>query len=322
MPRLPPALRRALRAAVTVGIAAYIVAHVDMRDLGHALRGVRPGLFAAAFALYVAGQALSAWKWALLGHAVGLARPVRDYVRFYFVGMFFNLVGPSTVGGDVARGLYLGAGRRTAVALNSVVFDRVTGLAFLMALGAAALLFGPGYDLPRPLVAAVVGGGAGLVLGWWLCPRLGRLLPAGNRLRRLVEVDLAPFWHARGLARVAALSLVFHLSQVGVQWILARAAGATIPFAYCLVYHPVISVMAALPVSIAGLGVREGGYLYFLTRAGWDESVAVTIGLLWFTMTVLANLLGGVVFLASGATPPPLASREPTADAMAEAARR
>jgi hypothetical protein len=316
MPRLPAGLRWALRAGVTLAVAAYIVVHVHLADLGAALRDVRPGMLGVALALYLAGQLMSAWKWGLLGRAVGFDRSNLDYARFYFIGMFCNLLGPSTVGGDVARGLYLGDGRRPGLALNSVVFDRLSGLAFLMALGAAALLLGPRYDLPWPLVATIVGGGVGLLAGWWMCPRLVRLLPPGNRMRRMVEVDLAPFWKAHGvLVRVGVVSLVFHLSQVGVQYVVARAAGAAVPISYCLVYHPVISIMAALPVSIAGLGVREGGYLYFLTRAGYGDSVAVTIGLLWFGITVVAGLVGGVVFLASGATLPPVSARSERAAA-------
>jgi hypothetical protein len=307
MPRLAPWVRWAFRAGVTLAIAIYIVVDVDMADLGAALRGVRPGLLLAASALYVGGQLLSAWKWALLGRSVGLSRPVRDYVRFYFIGMFLNLLGPSTVGGDVVRGLYLGEGRRPGLALNSVAFDRLSGLAILTALGAVVLLVDGGAGLPWLLVATVVGGGAALLLLWWASPGLVRLLPPGNRMRGLVEGDMAPFWYDRTmLVRVAALSLVFHLSQVGVQYLLARAAGVAVPLSYCLVYHPVVTVMAALPVSIAGLGVREGGLLYFLTRAGYDDSVAVTIGLLWFGVTVLAGLVGGAVFVASGAELPSL----------------
>jgi uncharacterized membrane protein YbhN (UPF0104 family) len=307
MPRLGAGVRRALRLSVTAALAAYIAAVVDLGSVGQTLGRVHPGAIGAALALYVLGQGLSACKWALIGRSVGLQRPLTAYTRFYFIGMFFNLVGPSTVGGDLARGLYLGEGRRPGLALNSVLFDRLSGLALLMALGAGALLVFPEYGLPGPLTTVLVAGGVALVLGWWTCPRLVRLLPAGNRVRRLVETDLAPFWGDRRLlGRVAAMALVFHLSQVCVQFLLARAAGVAVPFSYCLVYHPVVSVMAALPISVAGLGVREGGYIYFLTRIGIDDAVAVTVGLLWFAISVLAGLLGGLLFVASGAALPPL----------------
>jgi len=300
-------LRWALRVLVSAGIVVYIVVDVDRRDLVRTLSGVRPSFLAGGLALYVAGQLLSVYKWALLSGSVGFRRSLAEYTRFYFTGMFFNLFSPSTVGGDLVRALYLGAGRRPGLAVDSVLFDRVSGLAVLMALGAVALLAFPQYGLPWPLAAGIVAGGVGLVVGWWTCPRLVRLLPERNRMRRQVENELAPFWRDRGLlVRVVLVSLVFHLSQVAVQYVLVHAAGATVPLSYCLVYHPVISVMTALPFSIGGLGVREGGYLYFLTRVDIDDSVAVTVGVLWFAIIVLAGLAGGAVFVVSGAELPRL----------------
>ena len=67
-----------------------------------------------------------------------------------------------------------------------------------------------------------------------------------------------------------------------------------------------LSIVAALPISLNGLGVREGSYVYFLRHLGIRDSIAVTIGLLWWTMTILAGLVGGLVFVASGAELPRL----------------
>lgn len=294
-----------LRIGVSAGIISYILVDVDREHLLAALTAVRPRALLAPLLVYLAGQVVSACKWALLGQALGFRRRLAEYVRFYYVGMFFNVFGLSTLGGDLVRALYLSDGRHPAGALNSVVFDRASGLAVLMALGAVALVAFPQYDFPWPLQLAVVAAGVALIGGWWLCPWLVRWLPARNRVRRLVEHDLAPLWRdARLLGRVAALSTAFHLSQVAVQWFIARAAGAPLPLSYCLVIHPLLSVMMALPVSVGGFGVREGGYLYFLTRLDIDDSVAVTTGLLWFAVTALSGLVGGVVFLAGGARLP------------------
>jgi uncharacterized membrane protein YbhN (UPF0104 family) len=65
----------------------------------------------------------------------------------------------------------------------------------------------------------------------------------------------------------------------------------------------------ALPLSIGGFGVREGGYLYFLTRVDVDDSIAVTMGLLWWLMTALGGVVGALVFIASGAKLPRLRAR-------------
>jgi glycosyltransferase 2 family protein len=306
-----------LRVGVSAGIIAYILVDVDNTDLRSALAAVRVQDLVLPLAIFLAGQALSGIKWGMLGRSVGLDRSWLDYIRFYYIGAFFNVFGLSTIGGDVVRGLYLGDGRRPVLALNSVIFDRVTGLALLMATGAAALLAFPQYDFPWLLSAACIAGGLVLVVGWWTCPRLVRILPVGNRIRRQVEDDLGPFWRDTALLlRVSVVSIVFHLSQVTVQYYIARAAGADLPFSYCLIIHPMLSLMMAMPVSIGGFGVREGGYLYFLTRIHIDDSIAVTMGILWFAMTAATGIIGGMVFLLSGAELPRLRARAQAAERM------
>ena len=177
MPAPRALVQWALRAAITAAVLAYISADVDHGDLRAALSAVHARALVLPLGLYLLGQVLSAVKWWMLGSSVGLRRPLADYIRFYFIGMFLNVFGLSTIGGDVVRGLYLGDGRRPGLALNSVIFDRISGLAILMAMGAIALLAFPGYALPWPLSAACIVGGLALVVGWWTCPKLVRLLP-------------------------------------------------------------------------------------------------------------------------------------------------
>lgn len=312
MPRGKRAVAWVLRVGVTAGIVSYILVDVDWGDLLRALAGIDLPAVALAALLYLIGQVMSAFKWEQIARSVGFRRPLSAYTRYYFIGMFFNVFGVATIGGDFVRGLYLGGGHRPGLALNSVLFDRFSGLALLMALGAIALLAAPQYHFPLVMVVTLVLGGLFLVFGWWMCPRLVRLLPRDNRFRRQVETELEPFWRDRGLLlRVSIISMVFHLTQVGVQWVLARAAGAHLDFAYCLIFHPVLSLMLALPVSLGGFGVREGGYLYFLTRIDVDDSIAVTMGLLWWVVTLVGGLVGGLFFLADGARLPRLRSRQP-----------
>jgi hypothetical protein len=303
--------RWVLRAGVSIALAGYILTRkVDAADLAQALAGVRVDWLLAGVALYLAGQVVSAAKWRILGRSVGFERSLATYVRFYFIGMFFNVFGPSTLGGDVVRSLYLGAGRRPVLGVSSVVVDRMSGLAMLMALGAVALLASPAYHFPLPLTAAVIAGGLGLVVAWWTLPALVTFLPVHNRIRRQVEHDLAPFFRDRRMMlRACAVSLAFHLSQVVLQWVLARAVGADVPLRYCLVFHPLLAFLTALPISVSGLGIREASYLVFLGRIGVPEPLAVSVGLLWWLSTLAGGIAGGAVFVASGAHLPRVRAR-------------
>jgi len=306
------AIRRLLRVAFTVGVVAWVLSGVDFGRLGAAVAAVRLPWVALALLLYLCGQLVSAQKWALLGRSVGFERPLRTYARYYFVGMFLNLFGPSTIGGDAARALYLAEGHRRGLAFGSVLFDRVSGLAMLMGVGAAGVLVFGTYGLPDLLTRTMLAVGGAIVVGWWTCPRLVRLLPEHHRVRRRVEHELAAFWRDRRLLlRVVALSVGFHLAQACIKWVLARAVGIGLPFGYCLIMNPVLSVMLALPVSIGGFGVREAGYVYFVGRLGYPDAVAITMSLLWFGVTLVGALVGGAVFVAGGMSIPRLRAARP-----------
>ena len=116
MPRARAIALAALRIAISAAVVSYILVTVDRQDLWTALSAVRLRMLVLPLILFLAGQVLSAVKWWMLGTSVGLERPLTDYMRFYFIGIFLNVFGLSTIGGDVARGLYLGDGERPGLA--------------------------------------------------------------------------------------------------------------------------------------------------------------------------------------------------------------
>jgi len=298
--------KRFAKVAVSVGLLAYLSQRVDFAEMGHLLADVDPVGVLAAFGLYVAGQLLSALKWRRLALAVGFRGGPGRFATYYFIGMFFNTFGFGTVGGDIVRALYLaGAAGRRGLALNTVVADRVSGLLVLLGIALGALLVFHHYELPAVVYWSVIALSSALLGGWRLLPRLlPKLLPRENRLRRLVEEDLAPYWNDyRLLAEVGVFSLCFHLLQITVLVILTHALDLAVPWSYCLVFGPLVNILAAVPVSWNGLGVREGGYVFFLAHVGIPRESATAFALTWFAIVMLAGALGGVVYLGHGSTP-------------------
>lgn len=211
-------LRRLLQIAFTVAAVVLIARLVDLRETKRILASAQVSLVALAIAMYLVGQLMSAFRWWLIGRSVGLGGRFIDYARFYFIGMFFMSFGPSTLGGDFVRGLYLaeGGGRR-ARAFNSVVFDRLNGLVILVSIGAAAFLIFPQYRTLAPEFALMfwitVAFGSALLVGWMLAPWLVRLLlPPDHKIRRFVEVDLGPFWTDRRMLMAASTVSFFSIS--------------------------------------------------------------------------------------------------------------
>jgi uncharacterized membrane protein YbhN (UPF0104 family) len=315
VPTQPPGARAArsswklgIKVAVSAGLLVYLSRRVSFHEIGGFLARADRGLFASALALYLVGQVLSAIKWRRLATAVGFRESRPHFIAYYFIGMFFNAFGFGTVGGDVIRALYLaGQGGRRGLALNTVVADRVSGLLVLLAIALTALLLFHHYDLPAWIYWGVIVLGSALLGGWGLLPRvLPSLLSQENRLRLLVERDLAPYWSdERLLIEVSTLSFLFHVSQIGVLIMLTRALELSVPWSYCFILGPLVNILAAIPISLNGLGVREGGYVFFLAHIGVPRESAIAFALSWFAVVMLAGVAGGVVYVAHRQVPRP-----------------
>ena len=72
-----------------------------------------------------------------------------------------------------------------------------------------------------------------------------------------------------------------------------------------LIYLPIINCIAAIPISIAGLGVREGLYATMFGEVGVSTSMAVAISLLGYFAIVFWSLVGSIFFLTHRKELPP-----------------
>lgn len=286
--------------AVTGALLAALIHRTDLAQTMRILGAADGRLVGLATLVYLGGQALNAIKWRTLAHAVGFRDGPLRFVEFFYVGMFFNVFGLGTIGGDVIRAFYLaGEGGRRTLALNTVLADRLNGLLVLVAIVLAALLLFRDYDLPAALYWTVLAVGGGILVGWRLAPSLvPKLLGRDHWLRTLVEKDLAPYWEDYGLlARSSVISIAFHVSQIVIAMLLTSALGIELPVSYFFIFSPLVNLLSSLPVSWNGLGVREGGYVFFLSHVGVTRESAVAFGLLWFSTVLVGGLAGGVVYL-------------------------
>jgi glycosyltransferase 2 family protein len=290
---------RWLKLGLSVVLLAGLAYETDTADLRHALFAADPLWFWLALAGNIFSQVVSTVRWWMLTRPVGFGDPLGRLLAYYFSGMYLNLFAPSTVAGDIGRALFLAAGRRRALAFTTVIADRIIGLAALALIGALAIILLP--DFPLPAYARWIAWAIPplMVAGWLSLPKLvARLLPAGNRWRRLIETELAPYWNdLRLLAGTMVVSAAFHLIQIGTQVALARALGLPIAATFFLVFVPIVNILGMLPVSFSGIGVREAGYWYFLTPLGIDPEAAVALGLLGSLIVLVTGLSGAPFFL-------------------------
>jgi hypothetical protein len=303
----------AVRLLLGAAILGFVLSlsHIDRATLLHQLGRERPLFFLAATLLYIAGQTVAAYRWRYLAGLLALYGNFSEFIIYYFVGVFTNMFVPGLVGGDAARALYLGRRKgHLGRAAASVVADRMTGLLALIWFAAAcAALFGRTI-LPRAMMVPIITVGIAAMLGFLLMPivvRVVALMPA--RLSKLSAM-LAPYLgRPAALIPAIGLSLILHFSQVVCQYLLALGIGLNVPFWFFLLCVPTTNFFAAMPITLNGLGIREGAYIFLFSLAGIGKPDAVALGLLWFASTILSALLGVAAFMIAK-TSPEVASEE------------
>ncbi len=297
-----------VKLVLSLVLLIFLLGQIDLSLMVRVLSSAKLSDLTVVLTGYLISQIVSCGRWALLTRPLGFALPFRDYLSFYFIGMFFNLFAPSTVGGDASRVFYLAQGgkpheaqrgRRTTAASISVLTDRAVGVGVLVWIGAAAMIRFPAYGMPQIIRYLTYACSVAFIAGWLSLSLVNRVLSwRGSSLGEYVRLSLDAYWTNQTVILYAiALSVVIHLIQSGMHVFLGRALGLEIPWSYALILYPLVGLFSALPVSVNGIGLRENGYLFFLKHVGVSSENAVAFGLLWFLIVALDSLIGGVVYV-------------------------
>ncbi len=315
-------LKTALRVVISVTLLGLILWKTDWPQVRHAFAHLRVQFWLGAVAVLALAQVVSAVRWQYIARELGVARPFLHMLGFYFIGMYFSLVLPTSVGGDVVRAWYLdGNSGKKLNAFLSTFLDRLCGLWVLLILALLGVVFSP-LTFPnwiRWSVFACVGAGVAGMLSLPILYRFRDKLP--GKIQKLLDALLAvPSW--RVLIIPVVLSVLVQISNVVVVWLVGLAIGADVPGTFYWILVPLVSLLMMLPVSVNGMGVREGGMVLLLAPFGVSEGTALTLAFLWFAVTVTVSLEGGLVYLFGRFPRPEVADPESAGEQLANESPR
>lgn len=330
-----------VRVTVATVAIAWVLRGQDWGDLAAVFRRLNLGVFALALVVFAAAQVIIALRWWLLLRAQSIHIGIGAAIRLFFLGLFYNNVMPGAVGGDLLKAWYVTkhTDKRLEGAL-SVVVDRVVGLAglILMAILTYSIFLEGGIagrtgaEETRP--AGWISQHKGVILWFGLAvvAALTLVLVHPHARARLKQVVRRALVRGAELLRGVRGALVVYCSKpwtllwallltfvsqsvvIAAFWLLGGNLGIEAGPKYYFVIFPVMWVVAAVPISIAGLGVFEAGMVelfVLLTGAAAEEALAVAFcqRFVW----VLASLPGGLIHLLGAHLPREISvdSREP-----------
>jgi uncharacterized membrane protein YbhN (UPF0104 family) len=191
------------------------------------------------------------------------------------------------------------------VAFASVVIERLTGMVALPLLVILGFLFRPTlFGEPHAWIAVTIAaatvGALGVVVVVAGSPRLaGRFATHQNWMRFIGAVHVGIDRMRREPRRAASVllaAILYQLSVVAAVGCAVHALGTNVPDAAVLAFVPAVAMAQVLPISLSGLGIREGLLVLLLHPLGVPTGKAIGVGLLWYGMTLLVSLLGAPAF--------------------------
>ncbi len=297
----------------------FLASRVDLRALVPRHEASTLSWVAVGLVLSLTALVLSSLRWKRVLSVLGRPAPLSALLSHTLAGQFVSNFLPSSVGGDVLRAARLSStGEARSTSFASVVLERLSGFVALPLITLVALAASPGL---RRLGAA---SSLALALSVVTLVGLGALLFAAGNGRVGARLAAGSKWTGfasalhLGIARirqqpaaafmVLATAVAYQLTIVCASWAGAHALGMSVGWWPVMAFVPVVAIAQVLPVSLNGIGLREGAFVLLLAPLGVAAGQAVAFGLLLYGMNLVVSLLGAPAF-AIGARPP--AARTP-----------
>jgi uncharacterized protein (TIRG00374 family) len=300
--------------AVTIAVLYWVYHDPNRRaQMAEAIRNAQYRWVVIGILAYIVVEIAAAFRWHVLLKVQGIHLSFLRLSGLFLIGMFYNQFLPGGTGGDIIKSYYLlkETPDKKAGALLAVVFDRLIGLVALVAI--TGTLIGLRYDFlsqtteTRQLLWFLL-----FLLGSSILFLLSTFFISGFNLfhwlpekfpgrEKLIEIAAAYHLYAhhwRATLVAFGVSLVAHLATFATFLCAAYALGAAVPLLDFFAIMPVERTISALPISFAGIGLREKVLQIMLSGlCGVPEAKAILIGSLSFLIILVCCIPGALVYL-------------------------
>lgn len=293
-----------------LGIVFYLF-RSKIDQVGNILLTARWEFLIAAFAIYFSALAIMTYRLKIVMAVQRMAISLKKLFALGLVGLFFNNLLPSSIGGDAVKAYY--AYRLTGKKLESfsaVLVDRVLGLFTLIGLALLAIVFFKG-EMANPkimeavIVLALI---AFFIFIFFASRRIAKrfgfltyLVPSVKWRQKLIDLYHSIYDYKKYPKTVCSglfLSVISQSCFIVVNFLMALSLNMSIPLWTFFVLIPIIASVSMAP-SLNGLGVREGAYVYLFSKFSTSEQ-AFALSIFNYLVMISFSLVGGLVYLVRG----------------------
>jgi glycosyltransferase 2 family protein len=306
-----------VRLLTAIGLLTVLILIIDRDALVATFLSVDIPLYALGFVLFIGTILTWTLRWHLLMRAAGEVISYAKSLTTLTISMFFSMFLPTVVGTDLGRVYELGrdSSYRKSKLISSVLLDRLMGLMTISLMALIGLVVGSQFAGNQGVNLTVIGTLVVLFGGWVLVfnkraekiifgildqlPLVKRFSP---QLHKVYTVLDELYRQPRLLAQAGSVSIVNSLCTILATLLAARSIGVEISPLYFFIFMPIIWIIMTIPISVSGLGVREGAFIFFFSQVGVTNSDAIAISLLYYSYNVIVGIIGGLLLLYTSVT--------------------
>ena len=302
-----------LRIAISISLIFFLIKtqFKDIRSITEVLRSANINLILLSAATHIFGVWITVvrWKTLLLTQKINLG--MGYLTSSALIGLFFNILLPTSVGGDIFRAYDVAkkTGKPVEISLSVVLVGRFTGIISAMVYAIIALFLGFTAIGERSVIIPIA-------IFFFICaviafiilnPSLLRLdkiigrIKFLNRIRqRLINIYQAFLNFKKfkwALVRVFIYSLLLQFSVILFYFFAARAFGIQLDLAAFFFIVPMITIIAMVPISIGGIGLRENSLVFIMLSLGVINEKAALTSLITLLFLLFLGIIGGIVYI-------------------------
>lgn len=291
------------KGAISLFLLLILFRQIDTRSLVLIINSLDIKYLFLAILINLAAWLINTYKWQKLFLALNENLSFLNLLSFNFISMFYALFLPGQISGEVVKGVKIGRVLKNPPKIFASIFmDRFTGVLALIIIGLPVI-----FTAPPSWEKGLVAIGVIVSLSTFSLFILSRRLPTFERgpFSKVCERYLAPIRKAFKVYRdrlnilgIALLySFIFQLLATGIGYVISIGLCIKISYLALIWIVACASLVQMMPISIAGIGVREGAFVFLLAQYGIPQEKALVLSLTLFAIQLLFALFGGALEL-------------------------
>jgi len=305
-------INTALRIIISAGLIVYLITtqFKDFKTIASTLKDISIPLILLSFSTHIYGIWITAYRWQTLLKTQNIRLSVLSLSSSTLIGQFFNNFLPTSIGGDVYRAYDVTkkTGFPMSSSISVLVVERLSGIIASAVFATAALFLGfttiGGKSIIIPILIFLV---ISVIIFFLilnpnilgirkLAKKIKFLEKILEKLKNVYNTFLTFKKYKWVLIKVLLYSLTLQFAVIVNYWLASRSLGINLDLTAFIFIVPVVSIIAMLPISLGGIGVREGSLVFIMVSLGAQNAKAAMCSLLLFAMLLIMGIIGGLIY--------------------------